>query len=392
MARIAIIGLGFVGASLAATLSKGNVVIGVDRNKERVDRVNALDFSYLGGGFADVDKEGLCLSATCESKVAAENAEIIFICVNTDYSETLGGFDVTCLDEAIEEAIKYSSHATIVIRSTTPIGYTKSKQEQYKDRAILFSPEFLKEESAYKDALNPSRIIVGGEERFSEEISKICMVLEASSRNSPEILTMSSIEAEAVKLFSNTYLALRIAYFNELDSLALSLGASSEKIIKGVSLDPRIGQYYNRPSFGYGGYCLPKDSKQLLSSFASVPQTLIHATIESNRVRREYLAEDIASRYPLSEFPVIGIYRLASKNGGGVIRSSPALELASLLKKKGYMLLIYEPHASVFDLGGMEIEADLGRFKKRSNLVLADRLDKEIEDISEKVYSREYRL
>ena len=392
MARIAIIGLGFVGASLAATLSKDNVVIGADRNRERVDRINALDFSYLGGGFADVDKEGLCLSATCDSKVAAENAEIIFVCVNTDYSETLGGFDVTCLDEAIEEAIKSSSRATIVIRSTAPIGYTKSKQEQYNDRAILFSPEFLKEESAYLDALHPSRIIVGGEERFSDEIAKICMVLEASSRNSPEILTMSSIEAEAVKLFSNTYLALRIAYFNELDSLALSLGASSDKIINGVSLDPRIGQYYNRPSFGYGGYCLPKDSKQLLSSFASVPQTLIHATIESNRVRREYLAKDIASRFPLSDFPVIGIYRLANKNGGGVIRSSPALELASLLKKKGYMLLIYEPRASVFDLDGMEIEADLERFKKRSNLVLADRLDEEIEDIAEKVYSREYRL
>ena len=388
MGHIAVIGLGYVGAALCVGLGRSQRVIGVDKNPERVAFASSGDFSYLGEGFPK-DCQDLDLAATDDLSSACLGASVIFLCVNTDYDELAHSFDVSHLEKAIEQAAKANAEATIVIRSTVPLGFTKKMQERHPKQPILFSPEFLREEHAYDDLAHPSRIIVGGEELFSEKIVEICSLLNKISLNSPVILTMSSLEAEAVKLFSNAYLALRVAYFNELDSLALSLGIPSENVIKGVSLDPRIGDMYNRPSFGYGGYCLPKDSKQLRSSFSFVPQALMDAIVESNRIRKEYLTSDILHRFPPSSCPCIGLYRLCAKKGSKSLRSSPTLDLAKLLSRKGYRFLLYEPNLQGESFEGIELCNNFESFVGASSLILADRYDEELLPVAKKVYTRD---
>lgn len=395
-ARIAVAGLGYVGLSLAVLLAERNQVVAVDVASGKVDLVNKGK-----SPIADTDIEErlasgtLDISATANADSAYSDADFIVVAVPTNYDEQTGGFDVSCVDDVIGLALKRNPRAVIVVKSTVPVGYTVELAKRHPGASILFSPEFLREGRALYDNLHPSRIIVGITCESDTELAKnfANLLSEGAENGETPILIMGSTEAEAVKLFSNSYLATRVAFFNELDSYAESRGLDSRRIIEGVVRDPRIGDHYCNPSFGYGGYCLPKDTKQLLADFADVPQNMIRAVVEANETRKGFVAERIlkkgreAAADPANV--VVGAYRLVMKSGSDNFRSSAIQGVIARVQEAGCRILVYEPELSRDDFNGIPVVRDLDGFKRACDVIMANRMETDLEDVLGKVYTRD---
>lgn len=390
--HIVVVGAGYVGLSNALVLAHHNEVTLVDINPRRI--------SLLQQGHSPIEEEDIeeylpssNLSFALVDPDVYKGADIVLIAVPTNYDPTLHHFDTKNVDGVIEEVVAVNPLARIVIKSTVPVGYTLAKAKQYPSSEIYFSPEFLREGKALYDNLHPSRIIVGVSKRDNERLAFadefINLLKDGSDEAEVPSFVMGSSEAEAVKLFANTYLALRIAYFNELDSYAESQGLNTKEIIEGVSYDPRIGDYYNNPSFGYGGYCLPKDTKQLKANFASVPNNLIGAIIESNNTRKDFIAEQIVKKVQGIDDPLVGVYRLTMKSHSDNFRESSVLGIINRLKDKHIRLVIYEPLLKDGEFEGITVIADLKEFKSQCDLVICNRMDQDLQDISHKVYTRD---
>lgn len=382
--KITVVGAGYVGLSVASTLCLGNEVVLYDINENKVNQINnkicPIEDNYMSKFF---ESEKMNLTAIADYKIAFLDSKYIIICTPTDYDETLNCFDTSSIEETINKVIEYNKEAVIVIKSTVPFGFTRRMQMKYNDCDILFSPEFLREGNALHDSLYPSRIIISPRNEKAEtfgNILKSCVMKKAVV-----IKYMNTLEAEAVKLFSNSYLALRIAFFNELDSFAETNNLNTKDIIDGVSLDQRIGNFYNNPSFGYGGYCLPKDTKQLKSNFNGIPEKLITAIIESNQTRKMYIAENILLKKP----DIVGIYRLTMKSNSDNYRSSAVIDVIDLLKKHNIKIIIYEPTLDEKVFNGCNVIKDLEDFKKQSSLIVANRFEKLLCDVENKVYTRD---
>ena len=381
--KIVVVGSGYVGMSLATMLSKKYQVCVLDIDESRVNAINERTSTIRD---KDIQKTlssaDLKLHATKNKEEAYKDADFIIVCTPTNFDESTYFFDTSIVDLVSKEANSMCPNALVVIKSTIPVGHTLKLQNELKTRNIVFSPEFLREGSALRDNLHPSRIIVGNESNKSEEFAEI---LSESASIDIEPILMTSSDAEAVKLFSNTYLAMRIAFFNELDTFALAKNLNTQKIINGISLDPRIGKGYNNPSFGYGGYCLPKDTKQLLANFEDLPQTLIQAIITSNQYRQKFIVDQILNLSPKS----IGIYRLIMKKGSDNFRSSAVMEILRMLKDMSLDVFVYEPLLNQIDIDGAKVINDLSEFKNTSELIVANRISPDLDDVKAKVYCRD---
>jgi UDPglucose 6-dehydrogenase len=382
--KIAVVGLGYVGLANAVLLAQQCEVVGVDICTKKVGMVNANKSPIEDEAISDyLLNKSLNLIATDDLKSGVENADFTILALPTDYDEDTNYFDTASLDRTIELVNEFAPNTSIVIKSTVPIGYTKNIKIRFSELDVTYSPEFLREGQALHDSLHPSRIIVGGGSKKSRDFATL---LEgAAVRNSTEIILTNSCEAEAIKLFSNTYLAMRVAYFNELDSFCMSNGLQSSAVVKGMSLDPRIGDLYNNPSFGYGGYCLPKDTKQLRSHYQDVPERLMSAIIDANTTRVNTLADEIMRQFPKK----IGIYRLSMKAGSDNHRSSATLLLANRLRHLGAELEIFEPKLQPGNFEGHAVVNDFEKFASSCDLIAANRMSEEIKHLQDKIFTRD---
>lgn len=382
--KICVVGLGYVGLANAILLAQHNEVVALDIVPEKVEMINKRISPIEDEDIKKyLQKDTINIYATISKKEAYADAKYIIIATPTDYDIETGYFNTVSIENSIKDILEFNAEAIIMIRSTIPLGYIKSIQKQFQKDNILFSPEFLREGKALYDNLYPSRIVVGGNREYSEEFANL-LKKGALKQNIP-ILYTDSNEAEAIKLFSNTYLAMRVAYFNEIDTYAKINDLNTMQVINGVGLDPRIGTHYNNPSFGYGGYCLPKDTQQLLKNFQDVPQSLIGAIVTSNIKRKLFIAEDIIKQQP----KIVGIYKLAMKKGSDNFRVSAILDIINILKNNGIKVIIYEPLLKEKEYNQCEIVETLEKLKKQSDIVIANRLSQNLIDIKEKVYTRD---
>lgn len=384
MAEITVVGSGYVGMSLAVLLAQRNNVTVLDLDQYRVDLINS-NCSTIQDKEIDrfLSEKPLSLFATTDKKLAYQKSEFVIIATPTDYDEQKNSFDTSSVDTVAKDALMLNARALIVIKSTLPIGHTKYLQEKFLTNRIIFSPEFLREGMALRDNLQPSRIIVGSEHGSSEKFA--FLLQESANKKHIETLMIKSTEAEAVKLFANTYLAMRVSFFNELDSYALSHDLNTESIINGVCLDDRISDDYNNPSFGYGGYCLPKDTKQLFANYNETPQSLIGAIVSSNEVRKDFIAQSIIALKP----KVVGIFRLVMKEGSDNFRSSAIQGIMERLYKTGVEIVVYEPSVDIDSFGGAKVIKNLEHFKSISDVVICNRNSDELQDILDKVFTRD---
>lgn len=404
--KIAVAGAGYVGLSIATLLAQHNDITIVDVVQSKVDEINAGVSPISDAEIEDFlqqvheGERKVSLHATTDGRGAYARSEIVVIATPTNYDPALNFFDTSYVEQVIELVLEVNPRATMVIKSTVPVGFTESLSERYKHGRFLFSPEFLREGKALYDNLHPSRIIMGipagsacrsDLESAAREFAEL--LAEGAEEDDVPILTMRATEAEAVKLFANTYLALRVAFFNELDTYAVVRDLDSAQIIEGVGLDPRIGSHYNNPSFGYGGYCLPKDTKQLLANYKDVPQEIVGAIVRANRTRKDFVADDILKHIEglgmRESRPLVGVYRLTMKEGSDNFRASSIQGVMKRLKGKGVEVLVYEPELDSPDFFGSAVTHDLAYFKGRVDVILANRWNKDLSDVEEKVYTRD---
>lgn len=384
MTKIAVIGTGYVGLSIATLLSQNNEVVAVDIIPDKVDKINKRISPIEDNEIQEfLANKSLDLRATLDVSEAILDAKFVVIAAPTNYDPDTNHFDTSAVDAVIKETIDINPHAIMVIKSTIPVNYTETSKEKYKTDHIMFSPEFLREGKAIYDNLHPTRIIVG---ENSDRAREFASLLEdaALDKNVPKLFVSSS-EAEAIKLFSITYLAMRVAYFNELDNYSEMHGLDTRNIVKGMGFDPRIGDYYNNPSFGYGGYCLPKDSKQLLASFEGVPQVMMSAIVKSNEIRKNFVVDQVLKNTPKR----VGVYRLTMKAESDNFRQSSIIDVMDIIRERGVEVIVYEPTLSVKEFEGLEIVNDLRRFKNESEIIIANRVSDELSDVSSKVYTRD---
>lgn len=382
--KITVVGSGYVGMSLSILLAQHNEVTVLDIDAEKVNKINSKQSTIADREIESFLKtKMLNLTATLDKQTAYKDASFIIVATPTNYDSSKNFFDTSSVDSVVEDALILNADALVVIKSTIPVGHTKLLQEEFNTERLIFSPEFLREGQALKDNLYPSRIIIGSQCKAGKEFAQL--LREGAIKEDIETLFINSTEAEAVKLFANTYLAMRVSFFNELDSYALAHDLDTKSVINGVCLDERIGDGYNNPSFGYGGYCLPKDAKQLLANYEQVPQTLIQAIVSSNQTRKDFIADEVLKKNP----DIVGFHRLAMKEGSDNFRSSAIQGVMKRIKAKGVTVVVYEPSLDEEYFFDSKVLKSLNEFKKVSNVILSNRMADELIDVANKVYTRD---